>query len=213
VLHTGVHATIAGVVLGLLTPTRARLGPNGYSEVAEKLFADVQRAGRSGASAAAEGALGQIEELTVATEAPADRLLRLLHPWSSYAVLPLFALANAGIPLTAETARQALSSSPMLGAFMGLLLGKVAGIVLFAGLAVRLRIAQLLPGVRWLHLAGVGLLAGIGFTVSLFITDLAFDDSAVNAQAKLGVLSASLLAGIAGYLLLRWTARRSPGPA
>jgi NhaA family Na+:H+ antiporter len=201
VLQSGVHATIAGVVLGLLTPTRPRLAARDYSAAVDRLLATLKHEA-AGDADAAQAALGGIEELTVATEAPADRLVRLLHPWSSYAVLPLFALANAGVALTTGT-REAIASPPLLGAFLGLLLGKVAGITLFAWLAVRLRMAQLLSGVRWVHIAAVGVLGGIGFTVSLFIADLAFAEPATVAQAKLGVLAASLIAGIAGYLLLR----------
>lgn len=145
-----------------------------------------------------------MEQLTVATESPADRIVRVLHPWSSYVVLPIFALANAGVPLASGAAR-AFRSPVAQGVVLGLILGKLLGICLFAYLAIRLHIANTIPVARWTQMVGIGLLGGIGFTVSLFITDLAFTNPAIVTEAKLGVLVASLVAGAAGYSILRFT--------
>ncbi|MFB3915565.1 MAG: Na+/H+ antiporter NhaA [Terriglobales bacterium] len=211
VLESGVHATIAGVVLGFVTPTGAFLTKKAFSEIAPMLVRDAKNAIVNGDNDRSEAVLGQIEELTTGTEAPADRLIRLIHPWSSFLVLPLFALANAGVVLSGETLAQALTSPASRGIFIGLVAGKVFGIVLFAFIAVRLGLARLVPGTAWLQLTGVGVLGGIGFTVSLFITDLAFTDAGTIARAKLGVLAASLIAGFVGYLMLHLVPAR-PAP-
>ncbi|HKU20473.1 MAG TPA: Na+/H+ antiporter NhaA [Terriglobales bacterium] len=210
VLASGVHATIAGVILGFLTPIRPYVTKEAFSQSGVRLTSEVQQAVAVGDGNQAEGLLGQIEELTAATEAPADRLIRLLHPWSSFLVLPIFALANAGVVLTTETLQHALAGpvSVSRGILVGLVIGKPLGIASFAFFAVRLRLARLVGNVRWAHLFGVGFLGGIGFTVSLFISDLAFADPAVADRAKMGVLIGSLVAGIAGYLILRVVSAR-----
>ena len=208
VLASGVHATIAGVILGFVTPIRPFLTQEAFSESAPALVDDVQHATANGDTDRGEAILGQIEELTAATEAPADRLIRLVHPWSSYVVLPLFALANAGVRLSTETIQQAVTSVASMGIFVGLTMGKPLGIVSFGFLAVRLGLARPLTDVRWSQMVGVGILGGIGFTVSLFISDLAFADAAIASSAKVGILVASLVAGIGGYLMLRFATGR-----
>jgi Na+:H+ antiporter, NhaA family len=210
-LESGIHATIAGVVLGLSTPTKPSLTTETYEKMAGPVLSGIRQAlGRSDTSET-ESLLGEMEELTLGTEAPADRLIRLLHPWSAYVVLPIFALANAGIPLTMETFRLAAVSPVARGILAGLLAGKVAGILLFGFIALRAGIAQPVPGVNRRQMAGIGLLGGIGFTVSLFISSLAFDGPE-ESTAKLSILVASLLAGAAGYVVLR-AGRNEPRPA
>jgi len=201
--ESGIHATIAGVVLGLITPTSPSTDTFSFVASAQRLLSDIRHAGSPHEVGRVEAILGELEELTVATESPADRLIRLLQPWSGYFVLPIFALANAGVTLTAEIGRQAFWSPATRGVALGLVVGKVAGIGLFAFVAVRLRIESLLPNTRWAYMIAIGLLGGIGFTVSLFITDLAFTEPTATAQAKLGVLAASVISGVAGYLVLR----------
>jgi NhaA family Na+:H+ antiporter len=205
VLESGVHATIAGVVLGLIAPTEPYLSKDTYADSAGPLVSEMRTAVANDDQHHADAVLGEIEELTENTEAPADRLVRLLHPWSSYFVLPLFALANAGVAMSSATLWQALNSPEARGIMLGLGLGKILGIVLFTWAAVRLKIATALRGVGWTQMAGVGLLAGIGFTVSLFITDLAFTNAQNLANSKASILAVSALAGIAGYVVLRVT--------
>ena len=137
----------------------------------------------------------------------AERLERLLHPWTSYAVIPLFALANAGIELSRESFGN-LTTNLALGVVGGLVVGKVVGISGATWLAVRLGLGRLPDGVRWRHILGASSLAGMGFTVSLFITALAFDDPRFVAEAKVAVLFASLLAGLAGAIVLAVAHRR-----
>ncbi len=153
--------------------------------------------------------LGRIEELARQTESPLERLERRVHPWTSYLVLPLFALVNAGVALSAEFIRQAFTSAVTLGVMLGLVVGKVVGVTGFAWLAVRLGWATLPGGVAWRHITGAGLIGGVGFTVSLFITGLAFSENSLIEEAKVGVLAASLIAALGGYLFLLLYSRRT----
>jgi NhaA family Na+:H+ antiporter len=142
-----------------------------------------------------------------------EGLEHALHPWSVFLVMPLFALANAGVEVTRAGLEDAASSPITLGVAAGLLLGKPAGVLLASWLAVRSGAARLPENLGWAHLAGAGLLAGIGFTVSLFITDLAFDDAVRQEDAKLGILGASVVAALAGYAFLRLWHRSAAGRA
>jgi Na+:H+ antiporter, NhaA family len=120
--------------------------------------------------------------------------------------MPIFALANAGVPLGGDIVG-ALASPVTLGIVLGLVVGKQLGISLFAWLAVRSGVAELPEGISWLHVYGAGWLAGIGFTMSLFITDLAFSEDSLVENAKLGILGASLIAGVVGWMILRGASR------
>jgi NhaA family Na+:H+ antiporter len=202
-LKSGVHPTIAGVLLGALVPATPYFGEKTFMESAQGLMERFREAIDSGDKETGEALLGQMEELTQGTEAPLERLERAFHPWISFIVVPVFALANAGVDLSGELLRDATSSSVTLGIALGLLAGKLLGIVGFSWMAVRLGLGSLPRGVGWRHLAGVGLLAGIGFTVSLFITGLAFEDLELVSEAKIGILGASVVAGAAGYGFLR----------
>ena len=142
-----------------------------------------------------------------AREPPLDRLERVLHPWVSFLIVPLFALANAGVHLSSDVADAAVESSISQGVAIGLLAGKPLGIFLLTWLAVRLRLCDLPIGATWLQILGVGMLGGIGFTVALLITDLGFDSEALIDEAKLGVLAASLASGVIGFLFLWFTTR------
>lgn len=213
VLASGVHATIAGVVLGLMAPTAVRLSREKYAKEAGLLLADLKSAVNEKDKDRSDSMLGQIEEITTATESPADRLVRILHPWSGYFALPVFALANAGVALSAASAWRAFGSAEAQGIMLGLGAGKLVGIFLFALIAVKLRVASMLRDVRWVQMAGVAMLGGIGFTVSLFITDLAFTDVVTVANAKAAILLISLLSGIIGYVLLRVSSSEQSGSA
>jgi NhaA family Na+:H+ antiporter len=170
-LTSGVHATIGGVLLGLLTPAHAVEGE---------------------------------------AKAPVDDLVHRLHPWVAYVIMPVFALCNAGVALDASSFGDAEAQRVAIGVALGLLIGKPVGITIFAWFAVRLGIAELPRGVSWFGIVGAGLLAGIGFTVALFIAALAFDEAALVAGAKIGILAASLLATVGGCALL---AKALPEPA
>ena len=203
VLKSGVHATVAGVLIGAFTPAKANYSRLEFATESEALVAEYHTALVSGDHNRTEAILGELEELSQATEAPLERLERLAHPWASYVILPMFALANAGIHFSTEAMGNAFSSSVTIGIIGGLLAGKVAGITLFPWVTSRLGLVELPDGVNWLHVVGAGLVAGIGFTVAIFVTGLAFDDQHLVGNAKMGILAASVVAGLGGYLVLR----------
>jgi len=202
VYKSGIHGTLAGVALGLLTPARPAFPAAEFRPAADDLLrrydeADVDQQ---------QGLLSQIEELAHGTEAPVDRIERNLHPWVSFGVVPLFALANAGVSLSGDALSAVVSSPVGLGIVMGRLLGKPIGIVGFSWLAVRLGLCTLPTGATWRHVAGIGILGGIGFTVSLLIAELAFEPGSVIEEAKLAILIACVVAGALAYAVLRFTA-------
>jgi NhaA family Na+:H+ antiporter len=195
-LESGVHATIAGVALGLLTPAR----PLNTEELERSPLPQWEESGETREISAREASL---HRLRVTVSLPVtDRLEHILHPWTSYLILPVFALANAGVPLSFEDLRGAASSPVTLGILAGLVAGKILGISGFSWLSVRLG-ARLPQGVGWRHVVGVAALAGIGFTMSLFISGLAFQDAGLEKEAKVGILAGSLLAASVGALILR----------
>jgi NhaA family Na+:H+ antiporter len=211
VFESGVHATLAGVVLGLLCPATHYYDPRGFPAAAENLLNTYRSALQENDVDEQSGILGQMEDLSQGTEAPLDRLERELHPWVSYLIVPVFALANAGVAVSLDIAEEAVASPVAQGVALGLVVGKPLGILAFTWLAVRLGLCELPRGASWGHVVGIGMLGGIGFTVSLLITDLAFSDLAMIDEAKLGILAASVLAGVGGFVFLRL--RDSPASA
>jgi NhaA family Na+:H+ antiporter len=214
VLASGVHATIAGVLLALTIPARTRINEAEFLARAEASLADFRAADEPGTTVLTnhghQAALQAMESACEAAQAPLQRMEHALHGVVSFVIMPLFALANAGVSLGGVA--PALRSPVAIGVALGLVLGKPIGIMLATFVAVRSGAADLPTGTGWRHVHGAGWLAGIGFTMSLFVAGLAFDDPAVLDTAKLGVLGASVIAGSVGYLLLR-TARRGPGAA
>lgn len=202
VFESGMHATIAGIILGLLTPARPFHHPSTvHAAMAAQLSGD-QGAILADELAEERDESAFLEIASVATEgvSPLARLEHRLHPWSAFVVLPLFALANAGVSLSAGGGLD-LTSGVTLGIVVGLVVGKPVGILLAAVLATRALGARLPDHVGWLELTGAAMLAGIGFTVSLFVAGLAFDPP-ISDQAKLAVLGASCIAGVLGAVLL-----------
>ncbi|MGA9570302.1 MAG: Na+/H+ antiporter NhaA [Candidatus Acidiferrales bacterium] len=209
VLSSGVHATIAGVILGLIAPIKPRFRPEVLAENAEPLVENFRNQILSRDKSSAEGALNALDQLLRGTDSIAERLERTLHPWVCFLVLPLFALASAGVVLSTAQLKLAVSSPIALGIVLGLVVGKAVGITAFSFLAVRLKFAGMSDGLTWAGISGVGILAGVGFTVALFISGLSFGDETLVATAKLAVLAASLAAGIIGYFYLRFSLRRN----
>jgi len=207
VLRSGVHATIAGVILGLIAPITPKFPPEELAESAEPLLENFRTQVSSKDKSSAEATLTTLDQLLRGTDSIAERLERTLHPWVCFLVLPLFALASAGVALSAQQFKLALSSPIALGVFLRLVLGKAVGITAFSFLAVISRIAGMADGLTWAGIAGVGILAGVGFTVALFISGLCFGDDSLVATAKVAVLAASLAAGTIGYFILRFALR------
>ncbi len=208
VLKSGIHATIAGVLLAALTPARPYSARAAFDDHARDLLERFRAAQAAGDHEREQFLLKEMEWLARGAESPLDRLERVLHPWVSYLVVPVFALANAGLVIDGDALRAAAESPVTMGIIMGLVLGKVTGITAFAWIAVRLGWAALPAGVNWHGMVGAGLLGGIGFTVSLFITGLAFDNATLVAEAKMGILAASVIAGALGMAALALQARR-----
>jgi len=190
VYESGVHATIAGVVMGLLTPARPM-----QTELESEELVDVLE-NRPDLRADDVRATATLIRNSVSA---CDRLIDALHPWTSYVIVPIFALANAGIALSADAVSE--PSTVLTGVAVALVVGKLVGVTAFSWLAVRLGLGRLPDGASWGHVAGVGAVAGIGFTVSLFVTDLAFDDTQLRDDAKIGILVASIVAALLGALV------------
>jgi NhaA family Na+:H+ antiporter len=203
-LESGVHATLAGVALGMLTPARSMYTDREYHDRATRILDryDFDAAAPRGPERVDHDAL---EVATIARESvsPLNRVEDALHPWSSFVIVPIFALANAGIRFEGIDVLEAATSPVSLGVTLGLLLGKTVGISLFAWLAVKLRLGVLPRLTTWRHVGGLAAIAGIGFTVSLFVTGLAFDDPGITDRAKIGIFIGSGAAGLLGYLMLR----------
>lgn len=200
VYAAGVHPTIAGVIIGLMTPVRAWFGPDGFVRGVHEELARLSAAGARGAELS--HTLREVERIERGAISPSERLIERLHPWVAFGIMPLFALANAGVPLGGISL-----DGPTLGLAaaigIGLLVGKPVGVLLLSGLALRLGLARLPEGVGMRQLLVLGVVAGIGFTMALFIAGLAFPDPALLDAAKLGVLGASGLAGVLGLALGR----------
>jgi NhaA family Na+:H+ antiporter len=213
-LKSGVHASIAGVLIGATIPVRARYP---HEEFLRKVDILLERY-RSHETIPGPfhhesriGTLFAIEHVCHDTMSPLQRMEHEMQHWVIFGVMPIFALANAGLPLSISELQAALAQPVTWGVAGGLLLGKPIGILFFSWLAVKAGWADLPGGTKWLDILGVGILAGIGFTMSLFITNLAFHDPFLAGASKVGIFSASLLAGALGYLVL--ARRRPPAPA
>lgn len=194
---SGLHPTVTGVILGLMTPTTKWVSDDRLHVIMDSVVAyppgdhwsgdTIDRKVLKTAEAAAREALS-----------PVERLELVLHPWVGFVVMPLFAFANAGIPLTTVNFPTAIG----MAVFIGFVVGKPIGVCLFSWLAVRLKLAILPPDLPWLMIVGGSMLAGIGFTMAIFIANLAYTAEYIN-EAKLGILSASLFSALVGLILLR----------
>jgi NhaA family Na+:H+ antiporter len=213
-LGSGVHATVAGILVALTIPVRSRIDSSDFVRRAREYLGAFAASRYSGLrmltneeqQAALEALADSAEQFMV----PLQRVESALHPWVAYLIVPIFALANAGIAINAGFAR-ALTQPVTLGVLLGLVVGKPVGVFLSTWVATRARIAVLPESVTWRHMFGVAFLGGIGFTMSLFITDLAFESGAFFIQAKVGILLGSLVAGVIGWLILRGATRTANG--
>jgi NhaA family Na+:H+ antiporter len=209
-LHSGVHATLAGVLVAMCIPARSPTPRARSAHEAETAGSTEVNANGFARPSDLGGEAGREDWQATTSHADAEslmlRLERLLHPWVSFGVMPLFALANAGVTIRGDPLAMLLQPAG-LGILAGLVLGKPLGIGVLAWMAVRVGIAALPAGVTWRHIAGVGMLGGIGFTMSLFIANLAFGQGAFLDAGKVAILSASLLAGLAGAISLLMASR------
>ena len=203
VFESGVHATIAGVVLGFLTPSRPLHPPESVSGLADGHLERLQAMPPDAVADEGEQAtLLEVSRLAREGVSPLARLQSLLHPWTSFVILPLFALANAGVRIVGTDVGGALTEPVTLGIVVGLVVGKPLGVVAAAFITIKLGLGRLPRACGWLEMTGVGLLAGVGFTVAIFIAGLAFTQPEQTSAAKLGILIASTLAGVLGGTFL-----------
>ena len=198
-LHTGAHPTLAGVVLGLMTPVALRPALRPHLEAARRALQQAQQNTQQGGDPAQlHGHLQQAQAAQRDLLAPVQRIPMALHPWVAWGVMPLFALANAGVSLAGVDLAAPAPQAVAWAVGLALLLGKPLGVLLATWLAVRMRLCGLPAGVNWHGVLLVGLLAGIGFTMSIFVGGLAFSDAALLGAAKLGILAGSGTAAVLG---------------
>ncbi len=213
-LLSGIHATIAGVLVALTIPAKPKIRPREFTQKIEKFLGVFKQENSPHTSVLSNEKQAEAAEAVKISgelvQTPLQRLENILSPWVAFGVMPLFALANAGIEIKGDII-DVLSHPVPVGIMAGLLLGKQVGITAFTWLAVRTGFGALPEGVTWRHIYGVSWLGGIGFTMSIFIANLAFQDDNLIAAAKAGILLASFLAGIIGWGVLK-TATMSKGP-
>jgi NhaA family Na+:H+ antiporter len=214
-LHkAGLHATLAGVILAVLVPTRPPANLKALlAQAATVIELEDRHTGEAMRPGPSEPALRKLDAIHARIDSPADKLLRSVEPWSSYVVLPIFALANAGVALSPDVLQG--HGRVVCAIVLGLVLGKPTGIVVASWLAVRSGIAVKPDAYSWRQLVGAGGLGGIGFTMSLFIAGQAFPDRADYAAAKIAIFIASLIAAVLGAAILypRRRADSVPEPA
>ncbi|HEX9848229.1 MAG TPA: Na+/H+ antiporter NhaA [Acidimicrobiia bacterium] len=204
-LQSGVHATIAGVALGFLTPARPYYKRDEFDQRARAILDEypTEEPEDNRAQEHADHETMLLSEIASESVAPLNRLERKLVPWSSFVIVPIFALANAGVDFRDVGLGEAATSNVALGVGVGLVLGKIIGISAASYAAVRLNLGKLPRGTSWTHMLGLAGVAGVGFTVSLFVTGLAFTDPHLIGLAKVGIFTGSLIAGVIGTLILR----------
>jgi Na+:H+ antiporter, NhaA family len=208
---SGVHATIAGVLVAMTIPATSRVDGDEFLRHSRDMLARFERGGASGKNIITnqkqQSAIQAIEVLTRFMETPLQRLEHRLLPWVTFLIVPLFALSNAGVGFAGGgEATEIMPTAAQWGIGFGLVVGKPLGIVLATWIAVRSGLGTLPPEITWRHVVGLGFMAGIGFTMALFIAGLAYPMPQMLAEAKVAILGASLVAGIAGFVLL-WTSR------
>ncbi|WP_432713187.1 Na+/H+ antiporter NhaA [Pedobacter sp.] len=208
-LLSGVHATIAGVLTAFTIPAATKINELVYAANLKKLSEEFEKEiPRNSTLITAEQhhTIEKVKKLSLAAETPLQKIEHALHPWVAFVVMPLFALANAGMIIGSDFFTAILNPVSM-GVIIGLIAGKFIGIMLFTWLMIKFKIAKLPAQSNWSHIAGVAILAGVGFTMSLFISNLAFTDPAMINQAKYGILLASVTAGILGTIALKRAAK------
>ena len=209
-LESGVHATIAGVALALLTPALPMYSAAEYDTKARRILDMFPPTGETQVEREhADFEAMMLADIARESVSPLVRLEHRLQPWSSFAIIPIFALANAGVRFEGSITA-ALFSRVALGVAIGLLVGKTVGISLFTWIAVRLKLGRLPQNTTWRQMVGIAAVAGIGFTVALFIAALAFTSPEVADEAKVGIFAGSILAGILGSAILL---KAAPAPA
>ncbi|GLU57173.1 Na+/H+ antiporter NhaA [Dyadobacter frigoris] len=204
-IFSGVHATIAGVLVAFTIPARTKIDENEYvSKIRTYITNFENEIPQNGSLTTAEQhqTIEKIKKLSTDAETPLQKIEYSLHPWVAFVIMPLFALANAGMVIGSDFF-SSLLNPVSIGVSAGLLAGKFIGVLLFTYLMVRFKFSELPYQTTWNHIIGVAMLAGVGFTMSLFITGLAFSHAEMVDQAKYGILLASVIAGVSGIVFLK----------
>ena len=212
VAHSGLHATITGVIVSMFIPARSRYNTDVFMKMVRERLEQIKCDGDDcGYTIMVNRThLDAVHSINVAcsrVETPLQRMEHAMEPWVAYLILPLFALANAGVVLGALDLGTAALHPVTLGIIFGLALGKPVGIILFTWLTTKILRVNLITGATWSMILGVGFLGGIGFTMSLFISALSFTEPVFQEYAKIGIIGGSLVSGICGYAVLRWATR------
>ncbi len=211
-LQSGVHATLAAVLMAFTIPARTRIDGHQFAEQTETLVKRLRKTGLAHSnvllSNEQHGIVHTMRQATEKSTAPLQELEHVLMPFVTFMIMPIFALANAGV-LIADDFSAVMGNSIALGIVAGLVIGKPLGIFVFTWLAVKLKVAVLPKGMTFTQIGAVGMLAGIGFTMALFISTLAWDDVALIEVAKTGVLIGSLVSALLGSLILYLTTRNN----
>jgi len=208
-LESGVHATLAGVALGLLTPAWPFRSPRHFPRDGRRLLDRIEAAYYDRVLTQSEFEenevlISEVSRLAMYSTSPLERLESRLAPWVTYVIVPVFALANAGVRFSGDAVTGLLDDPVVLGVGLGLVIGKTIGVLSASVLAVKSGLGRLPDGTTWRHMFGLAVAAGVGFTVALFVTSISFPDDPARADsARIGILLGSLTAGILGYLLLR----------
>lgn len=208
VAHSGLHATITGVVVSMFIPAKSHFNTDVFMKMVRERLDQINCEGdECGYTIMVNrthlDAVHSINVACSAVETPLQRMEHAMEPWVAYLILPLFALANAGVVLGALDLGAAVTHPVTLGVVIGLAFGKPIGIILFTWLTTKILRVDLISGANWLMILGVGFLGGIGFTMSLFISALSFTEPVFQEYAKIGIIGGSLLSGILGYVVLR----------
>lgn len=209
---SGIHATIAGVLLAFTIPSRSPVRPDGFHDWAHDHLDRAREDFHDDKPVLAQGAyidkIDNISKVANYLTPPLSTLKKKIEPFSSFVVLPLFALANAGVSFAGVSPASLFSDNLVLGVFLGLVIGKPVGILAASFIAVRTGLSKLPDGVRWGHIVGASVLGGVGFTMSILIAGLALPSAAMVAQAKAGILIASVCAGLIGFFILLAQSRK-----
>ena len=207
VLKSGLHPTIAGVALAFIVPAKRSINLSVFNRATRANLKTFERSDHNEHLLLSKQQLEALDNLEVyykKVHSPLQYLEHRMHGFTSYVVMPVFALANAGVLLSASPAEPVMGPLS-LNIALALVLGKVTGIITFAWLGIRMRLTALPTGTRWMHMVGLGVLGGIGFTMSMFISSLAYSDAGLLNHAKIGILLGSLVAGVLGYVILRYS--------
>lgn len=212
-LKSGIHPTIAGVLVAFTVPIRQKIDMYYFRDNLSKIMTGIAQSDNENVPILSNEQIGHMDDLEDLTDkftSPLQKLEHRLHGWVAYFIMPIFALANAGVVFGAD---MELNTSLMLNIAIALFVGKLVGITLLSWIGVKLKIAVLPDDINFLQIAGIAILAGVGFTMSIFIANLAFTNNLIFIDsAKVGILIGSVVSGLIGYFVLRWSGKTGKNP-